>query len=306
MRRAALLGLVVCLLSAIPATAAIETGWSINLGNITGQGLTGVLTLTDVDRLTYDGVGHTSINPVTGVATTNALFYVTGVADGGTNVQSSTGETLNGSVGTTFQITFALTTTAQVEPPANGVTPFQHLPGGTLDIYVENTTGNIGKVNPNLTPGTGGVTNFTLGTQIAHLVDDGTGGGYIDPTPLHLNGHDTASFLSIAPEVGGLKNVLVGADGTDLLNIPNAMDSESMFAISTSDYVIGNNGTPYNLGPPDNWPAGWDSGSGSPLDFFFTEDGSGQFDVTPEPASVAVWGLLGLCAVGLARIRRKQ
>ena len=62
-----------------------------------------------------------------------------------------------------------------------------------------------------------------------------------------------------------------------------------------------------NSGPPASWPAllGGPVGGGSLADFYATEDGSAQF-LIPEPASLAVWGLLGLSALALPWWRRKR
>jgi hypothetical protein len=313
MRKAIILGLALCLLSAVPVAASIQTGWTIHLGNVTGEGLTGDLTISDVQQVLFSGIGHTSINTTTGIASTDALFMATGVRDGGTNSVSTASEILNGpSVPglKTFEITFALHATTQIiSGSVGGQLQFLHLPGGTLDVWVQNTSngtpGDLQRANPNLTVGNGsGGNGFMDGTQVAHLVDVG-GIGNIDYPG--LDGDDNTSFLAISG-LGFPLNVLVSSDGLDMFNLPSALyPNLYAFALSDSNYHLDpDHNFVIDSGPPTNWPAGWSRSVNGASDFFFSEDGSATFEIIPEPATVMIWGLLGLCALGLVRIRGKR
>lgn len=309
MKRAIVLALGLCLLSAMPALAAISTDWSIDLSKVTGQGLSGVLTIVDSRELTYTGLGHVRSQYVPSqnafLQNTDILLEATGVRDGATNTVSTASEILNGpSVPglKTFEITFV----AHVQTVANNLGQFAHLPGGTLDVYVENTSngflspGGDGRANPNVTAGGGsGGGGFMGGTLVARFVDVGIpGGGQYDLA--HLNGDDNGVFKC----VWALPGVFLDSKGADLLNQVSPLYT---LALTDSDvHLDADHDGLLDSGPPANWPAGWDrTVSAQGFDFFFTEDGSASF-VIPEPVTAVVWGLLGLCAIGLVRFCRKK
>jgi hypothetical protein len=304
MRRAILLGLAICVLSAIPAVAAIQTGWTIDLSKVTGQGLTGLFTIPDVKELTYSGIGHQGL-VAPGVLGIDAVFYATGIRDGIGSTESSTGEVLNGNGlhSPAFEITFVLHTTGVLTGVPGAQTQFVHLPGGTLDVYVQNITSGAGRANPSITTGGNG---FDDGTLIATLVDMGpAGGGNIDYAK--LDGDDNGVFLVVPGS--GPDGVLMTADGKiDMLNVPS-LDYPNVYCLALTDsnyHLDPDHNLVIDSGPPANWTAGWSRTMNGLTDLFFTEDGSASFTLIPEPATVTIWALLGICAVGLVRIRRKQ
>jgi hypothetical protein len=261
----------------------------------------------------YTGIAHTHLSGR--VDTIDGEFICTGVRDGSVAVASTTGEVLNTSiVGVKgFEITFVLHASAVLGPTANGQTPFFHLPGGTLDIYIQNITPGLGAIqaDPNLTVGDGtGGGGFMDGTQVAHLVDIGSpGSGNLDF--IALDGNDDAVF-SPDPALGGwalngvlilsgLDNTFRTADDIDLLH-----QNGLVFAYTDSNFDsdLDNNGI-IDSGPPSGWPFPL-KGVTPPTDFFSSEDGSAAFVFVPEPAAIVVWSLLGASVLGLARVRRKQ
>ena len=307
MRNAIIIGVAVCLLSAVPAFADLETNWEIDLANVPGQGLSGILTVGDVNRIDYNGVFHTSVTsagPFGPGSTfhTDGLFAATDVADNAHNSVSTASEVLNGPQGgplTSFQITFVLHVDTVVTAAGFGPDniPFVHEVGATqtLDMYIANITNPaVTQANSNITAGggTGGL-GFTSGTLVAELqVVSGTGNIH----NVSADGNDDTTF----EVVSALPNVIKASDGSDLLNNAAAL------TITSSTYKIeSSGGTPFDLGPLTNWPFSPNTADRTLNNFYATEDGGAQFATTPEPATVVVWGLLGLCVVGGLRLRRR-
>ena len=171
---------------------------------------------------------------------TDGVFFLSDVRDTATQIKTTTGKFLNGD----FQITFVLSNVGVTVDPAPGYNPptnipFTHIPGGTLDVYVEDldAPGAV-QANPNLTTGDGsGLTGFTAGTLVASFVNV-AGTGNINLTS--QDGNDDA-FWAVTYE---LPNVVLDANGNDLLALPGLI----LKTDDTYDFSSGNG--PFGLGPP--------------------------------------------------------
>ncbi len=312
------LAIVALLSTAMTARAAINiSGWEINLTNVTGEDLIGVY--DNIDTIEFLGITHTKLfdlddsfnDPAPGAGTAvtdndqiliDGLLRATEITSGGIpSVVSGSGlEIFN----FTWEMTFDFSVAALITDASNPLMPtFSHIEAGAdsvgadgfLDVYIDNILVDGSQSNSNMTLGGN---NFQDGTHVARFqILNGDGGGLNFGT---LDGSDDATFELVWAMEGVFWATISGED-TDLstLTVDNPAEDPVLLSVTDSNFDMDpDNDGEINSGPPATWNFD-DDGVNPPFEFFASEDGSLHLEITPEPASLLIWGLLATLAVSV-------
>jgi hypothetical protein len=324
MPRLAILGLVAFLLSAAPAFASIRVNnWTIDLGGTSGT-VTG--TIEGIDEMTFGGAPvHVRVYKGAGNVGTTPEPGDRAIVDGLVSVDQfkdadGTYTGVGGNIGVpagAWEMTAAFRTLIEFTAFSGTALEFVHLGDGTLPdgitpvdtflkLYIdEYGTNGIGSQSSPLT-GSG----YQDGDLILTLTDSAGLINSFTPAPAGTNdGSDDATFLKdpFGIHKAGVLFSVDGADdgvasGSDLVTGPVPPGITSIDTDGNFDANAATIPTLWNAQFVGN-PFG---GTVTGLDFFVREDGSAVLGTVPEPASLAVWGLMGMCAVGLSWLRKRS
>ncbi len=311
------LAIVALLSTGMTAQAAINiSGWEINLTNVTGQDLIGVY--DNIDTIGFTGITHTTLfdlddsfnDPAPGAGTAitdNDEILIDGLLRATEIVSAGTPAVVSGSgmeiFNFTWEMTFDFSVAALITDASNPLMPtFSHIEAGAdstgadgfLDVYIDNILVDGSQSNSDMTLGGN---NFQDGTHVARFqILNGDGGGLNFST---LGGSDDATF-ELVWALEGVFWAAIGGENTDLstLTIGDTPDPV-LLAVTDSNFDMDpDNDGEINSGPPSTWNFA-DNGVNPPFEFFASEDGSLHLEVTPEPASLLIWGLLAMLAMGV-------
>jgi hypothetical protein len=301
------------------ASIKILDDWTIDLGGVVGQGLGPSPNLvTPIDEVFYTGYSFNTLFDV-GVANgvpdpgdharIQGLLVATGLSNdllGMFNTGGIGGHPDDKGLGTTWDLTFAFDVEVVYNfTPIPGDLSFSHVAAGagitpatgTLDIYIDGPGGGEGLT---LAGASVPAAQWTDAALIASFLDAGGQGGVFHT--LTLDGSDDALFFDVIPS-SIMPGVLFDKNGVDLSTYPPnlltlAITDSNLDADPLATGSLGNvPGVPVGFGaaPPETL-----------ANFNVKEDGSARLGVIPEPASMLVWGLLALSALGLLRLRRTR
>ncbi len=326
------------------AQAGIQlNGWRIDLDAAFGTVAGTWGTISGIDEIEFLGITHSSLRnvvvgpfepftippyPVGGLPSINSIpnaafpdpgdFYdadgllrATSMDGGGLpKIVSTAGKILN----IDFEMTFDFSVTSAVVPPpfgppGNTTVHTTHLAGadpnsmrdGVLEWYIDDLTDMVGaQANTHMTLGGAG---FQDGVLIATFDVVAGDGGVVNPTT--MDGSDDGTFdMDHLLTMVGVLWADDGMGGWDDIQGIDALPNYDILAITDSNYDMDpdNNGI-IDSGPPAFWPHAGGPG-GNLANPYVREDGSATLEVIPEPASIAVWGLL--LAAACFYYRRKR
>lgn len=282
----------------------IVNNWTIDTTVAAVEGGTLDRVIADVDEITYRAIIDTRLTTDAGTAGFPDVgdvysVVVYGFATGFTNVVappatlgSLTPFELNQTIElagfTPWELTFSLVSDYQVVGVLGDDVDFSQLGGGTLNIYIDDILGGLGKAD------FATASTFTDGTNIATFTGVSAGGvgtGNLDATD--LNGDDNSVFAMSAA------NALLGVAGVFTKGTYDFATTEGADIHTQGDYDADQDGDGlFNT----SYGALDCAAVQGPGRFCADEDGSAQLSV-PEPGTLA---LLGLGLMGLASVGRRQ
>jgi hypothetical protein len=320
-RRIAVLSILVagCLLIATSAPAALVanlSSWQIDLSKLSGgEALAAGTIVKGIDEVFYTGFAHNTLYDVAPGGTAGIIDIgdharIQGILRT-TDLGSDSGPIDSKGLKSAWDLTFSFDveivyTGFTVLPGGQLVAGFTHLGAGDLGMI----SGASGLLNFYIDTNANGITlaasgtpaaNWTDGDLVASLSVCGGDTGTFNLTA--LDGQDDGTFFDSVPSSFD-SDVFLNSAGTSFDALPLG---EVVFAITDSNFDADPKNTGA-LGTVPGLPSGF--GASAPAntlaDFNAKEDGSARFGVTPEPATVVVWGLLGVCAIGLVRFSKKK
>lgn len=286
--------LMVFALSTTANATIILDDWTIDLGAVTGEGLSGQI--SDIKQVTFHGIAHSQNLDTNndGIASVGDFGFVDGHLVG-TSLVNSGGSIIPGTgLNDIWEITFDFSVDGYnwAQDPVSGAISYTHIgplnTDGILDIYVDN-------LSDGSSASTGTGDGYTDGTLVgSFLIQAGDGGIF---TPTTFDGSDDATFTLISAMAG----VFLDADGNDL-----SLGALLGITDSNFDADFGDLGY-FSQAAPSNWGAYFAAlGGGTQLAFYALEDGSATLATIPEPATLLLLGagLLGIGAYGRRKMKK--